>query len=436
MKMKRISAFITAAITALTCSLPYSFTAYAETESKLIALTFDDGPNTYTTPKVLDVLEEYDAHASFFLIGDKINDDSAEVVKRAYDMGCEINTHSKTHSYMTELTAEEIAAEMEYVDEYVYSIIGEYPKFFRPPYLSVNQTMYDTIEQPFITGYSSGDSATDATPETIAESVLSNAKDGAIILMHDYWGNDRTVEALKTIMPVLQSQGYEFVTVTELFERQGREPEHNCCYMEVQKYPCSDYALSENLFTGATTGDKDWDGWNEAILLDPEMLESLGDDFAIEVEYESTKPPVIVLHRWKSSEDNLWKAVQPTYYDSNTACFLASDLKAVLDVYGMNYTDMLRIMVRTYITEMTITKVDLLVKNKTEKLAGDVDLDGSLSIADAVSLQKWISAVPEYTLQSMENGDVNSDEKIDIFDLCALKAILISEVSLVKTITQ
>ncbi len=426
MKKRSMAALIMSAIAAFTCSVPYSFTAYAETETKLIALTFDDGPNTYTTPKVLDILEEYDAQASFFLIGDKINDDSAKVVKRAYDMGCDIANHSKTHPHLTDMTEEEIREEIGYVDEYIYSITGEYPKFFRPPYLSVNQTMYDNIGHTFITGYSSGDSATDATPESIAESVLSNAKDGAIILMHDYWGNDRTVEALKTIMPDLQSQGYEFVTLSELFERQECTPEHDFCYSQVMKYPCSDYTVSENIFTGEVIGANDWSGWNEALLLDGEKLEGLGDDFAVEVEYESTKPPVIVLHRWKSSEDNLWRAVQPAYYDSNTACFLASDLQAVLDEYGMNYTDMLRIMVRAYGTEMKITKVDLLIKNNAENITGDVNFDGNFSIADAVSLQKWISAVPECTLVSLEKADMNSDGRIDVFDLCIMKERLIS----------
>ena len=140
----------------MTGTLP-AISAQAQ-EEKLIALTFDDGPNIHTTPQVLDLLEEYNAHASFFLIGDRISEENAYVVQRAYEMGCEINSHSRTHSDMTELSAEEIRAEMAFTADAVYEIIGESPKFFRPPYLNVNQTMYDNIDIPFITGFSSSDS--------------------------------------------------------------------------------------------------------------------------------------------------------------------------------------------------------------------------------------------------------------------------------------
>ncbi|MDE7234285.1 MAG: polysaccharide deacetylase family protein, partial [Ruminiclostridium sp.] len=109
-------------------------TVTQETERKVIALTFDDGPNTTTTNEVLDVLEKYGIKASFFLIGNNIDDESAKAVKRAYDMGCEIGNHSRSHSYMDKLTAEEIAEEVTYVNEKVIEITGEAPTFFRPPY--------------------------------------------------------------------------------------------------------------------------------------------------------------------------------------------------------------------------------------------------------------------------------------------------------------
>lgn len=100
-----------------------------DTETKLIALTFDDGPNTTTTNDVLDVLEKYDAKASFFLIGNNINAESAVSVKRAYDMGMEIDNHSKTHSNMSKMSADELQAEISDVDEKVKEITGEETKF-------------------------------------------------------------------------------------------------------------------------------------------------------------------------------------------------------------------------------------------------------------------------------------------------------------------
>ena len=191
---------------------------------KVIALTFDDGPNTLATSMVLDTMEKYGARASFFLIGDNINDESAESVKRAVSLGCEINNHSKTHSYMDKMTAEEINAEIEYTDEKIMEIIGTKPKFFRPPYIAVNDTMFDTIDKPFINGLGCDDWDSSVTSDMIVERVLAQAEDGAIILLHDAKDNFRTPEAVERIVPELQKQGYELVTVSELFYAKGVEP--------------------------------------------------------------------------------------------------------------------------------------------------------------------------------------------------------------------
>lgn len=191
------------------------------TEKKYIALTFDDGPNTTTTNEVLDVIEQYDIKASFFLVGNNINTETEKVVKRAYDMGCEIGNHSKTHSYMNEMDETDIVDEINFVNDYVEKITGEEPKFFRPPYIAVSNTMYDLIDMPFICGFGCNDWDDRVTVERRAQVILRQVQDGGIILLHDAQGNSKTVEALHTIIPELQSQGYEFVTVTELFEIKG-----------------------------------------------------------------------------------------------------------------------------------------------------------------------------------------------------------------------
>ncbi len=426
MKYKQILSLLCAAWLGIApASLPIQ--AETGTETKYIALTFDDGPNTHTTPKVLDILEEYDAKASFFLIGDKITEDSAVVMKRAYAMGCEINSHSRTHAHMTEMTEAEIRAEMAYVDDYVFSVTGDYPQFFRPPYLEVNQTMYDAIDIPFITGYSSGDSAADATAETIAEKVLSIAKDGAIVLMHDYWGNDRTVEALGTILPELTAQGYEFVTVSELFAIKGEIPEEDCCYYEVNEHPCGKLTFAETLLDTPVTGTNDWEGWKEAILLDPQRL-AAEETFSLEVTYDSENPPVVVLHRWKSAEDNLWEAVKPAYDNGRKACFRSSDLQAVLDQYGMDYTDMGWIMVRPYGTDMTISQVDLYTEQTQGNAMGDVDLDGSFTLADIILFQKWMLGTGPDVLEGWEHADFSGDGRLNGFDMAMMKRAYFMEV--------
>ena len=197
-------------------------------EPKVIALTFDDGPNMTTTNEVLDVLEKYGIKASFFLIGNNIDSESAKSVKRAYDMGCEIGNHSKTHSYMDKMSIDEIISEIEDTNEKIVDITGEEPKFFRPPYISVNKDMIDNIDMPFIAGYGANDWVDKYTAEHRAKLVIRQARDGGIILLHDAKGNSQTVQALDIIIPELQSQDYEFVTISEVFARKGITPEaHN-----------------------------------------------------------------------------------------------------------------------------------------------------------------------------------------------------------------
>jgi len=200
---------------------------------KRIALTFDDGPNTVTTPKVLDVLEEHGIVASFFLIADSITPESAEQTRRALAMGCDIENHSRTHGFMNQMTAEQIREEVRYCTDKIVEITGKAPKFFRPPFIAMNQTMYDNIDLTFICGAGCEDWVPDVSAEERAERVLRNAEDGQIVLLHDLPGNDNTVEALKTIIPELKKRGFEFVTVSQIFERSGITPVRNRLYSSV-----------------------------------------------------------------------------------------------------------------------------------------------------------------------------------------------------------
>ena len=192
-----------------------------EEYGKVIALTFDDGPNTTTTGEVLDLFEKYGVRGTFFLIGDNIDEQSAENVKRAYQMGCEIANHSKTHSYMNKMTEEEIKAEIDYTSDKIEEITGERPKFFRPPYIAVNQTMLDAIDLTFINGFGCTDYEEKVDAEARYKKTMEQAEDGAIILLHDAKGNYQTVQALEKIIPDLLEQGYELVTVSELFFAKG-----------------------------------------------------------------------------------------------------------------------------------------------------------------------------------------------------------------------
>ncbi len=189
--------------------------------TKLIALTFDDGPNTSTSMEVLDLLEKYQVRASFFLIGELIKEETIPVIQREMSLGCEINNHSWTHSFMNKMPKEEIAEEIRKTSEKITEITGKEPRFFRPPYIEVNDLMYEVIDMPFICGQGAEDWVPEVSADERARRVLKQAQDGSIVLLHDLLGNVNTVEALKTIIPELKQRGFEFVTVSELFERKN-----------------------------------------------------------------------------------------------------------------------------------------------------------------------------------------------------------------------
>ncbi len=194
---------------------------------KYIALTFDDGPSV-TTSAVLDVLEANGIPASFFVIGYNINRETAEIMRRAVSLGCDVESHTTTHPHMPALTVEEMRAEMAVTDALIETYLGKAPDYFRPPYIDTCPLMHEVIDKTFIAGYSCHDWQSGMTAEEKVELVLSHAKDGLIVLLHDFKGNLTTVEALKTIIPALKEQGYTFVTVPQLFELQGVSHEPHC----------------------------------------------------------------------------------------------------------------------------------------------------------------------------------------------------------------
>ena len=196
----------------------------------IIALTFDDGPNTVITPQVLDTLEENGAVGTFFLIAQNITPESAEVVRRAKKMGCDIENHTVTHTAMNEMTPEEIRAEVEACTGKIIEITGEAPKFFRPPFIAVSRALYDTVDMTVICGVGCEDWVPAVTAQERAERVLAAAEDGQIVLLHDMEWNQNTVDALKTIIPELKKRGFEFVTVSQLFALKNVTPRRGWLY--------------------------------------------------------------------------------------------------------------------------------------------------------------------------------------------------------------
>lgn len=198
-----------------------------KSEPKYVALSFDDGPNLVTTPKVLDVLESFGVPASFFVEGQFITDTTVPVMKRGVSLGCEYQNHSYWHNSMPTLTNEEIYSEIAATDSLVGKAVGVRPVMFRPPYIDTDERMFEMIGHTFICGKGCEDWVPENSPEKRAQTIIDTVDDGDIILLHDFEGNQNTVEALKIIIPSFLSRGYTFVTVSELFKLKSVTPTPN-----------------------------------------------------------------------------------------------------------------------------------------------------------------------------------------------------------------
>lgn len=217
----------------LACIAAAALSCAPKEPAKYLALAFDDGPNLTTESKMLDVLEKHKVPATFFLIGSNIDDDSAENMKRAVSLGCELGNHSFTHPMMSRMDEDQVKEEVEATSDMIEKITGQRPKFFRPPYINVKPEMYDWIDLTFICGKGCEDWVATVGKEARLKGIIENAEPGAIYLLHDFEGNEATVEALDEAIPVLKEQGYTFVTLSQLFEKQKCTPDGHTMYTVV-----------------------------------------------------------------------------------------------------------------------------------------------------------------------------------------------------------
>lgn len=197
--------------------------------AKYVCLSFDDGPNLgddHTMNDMLDLLEKHNVPASFFLIGNKITEENKKVIKRAFDMGCDIQNHSWTHPAMGDMSKEAIAEEYKKCDDAIIEITGKRPEFFRPPFISVGPQMYEVIKTPFICGYGCEDWVDSVTTEERVKRMMAGVKDGTIFLLHVMENNWQTLEAVDIIVPLLKDQGYTFVNLPDLFKMENVNPEN------------------------------------------------------------------------------------------------------------------------------------------------------------------------------------------------------------------
>lgn len=180
----------------------------------MIALTFDDGPSKYTKG-ILELLKKYDARATFFVIGNKV-ELYQDIIREMIALGNEIGNHSYNHKWLTKVTDDELVNQINMTQNIIKETTGITPKLFRPTYGSINQHLRKQISLDIIMWDVDTSDWKTTNPQKISSYTLKNIKENDIILMHDT--HKQTYEALKIMLPKLKEQGYQFVTVSELNE--------------------------------------------------------------------------------------------------------------------------------------------------------------------------------------------------------------------------
>ncbi len=181
--------------------------------TKRIALTFDDGPHPVITHEILKTLEKYNAKATFFITGHRV-EKSPDVLKDIFAAGHEIGNHTYNHKKLTELSMNQVDAQIIKTNNLVKSIIGEEPTLFRPPYGSFNKEIQNSLSVPLIMWSIDTLDWKHRDPEKTLKAVQQHAQNGSIILMHDI--HQTTADALDQVLSYLTKEGYEFVTVSEI----------------------------------------------------------------------------------------------------------------------------------------------------------------------------------------------------------------------------
>lgn len=201
-------------------------------DKPMIALTFDDGPNRSSTSVILDALESTGSRATFFVLGERVAGET-ETMKRASSIGCEYGNHTWSHEDLTKLTPDKIAEQVKKTDDALVSAIGKESRFLRAPYAATNDTVFQTLEKPFVGWSIDTEDWKNKDSAAIVSHVLNNVSDGDIVLMHDLYSS--TANAAAEIISTLTGEGYQLVTVSELLEARGITPAPDKIYYSARK---------------------------------------------------------------------------------------------------------------------------------------------------------------------------------------------------------
>ncbi len=194
---------------------------------KIVALTFDDGPDTVYTPKILDILASKGVPATFFLIGKRLSE-APDIVRRIVAEGHSVGNHTFNHPNMTTYSQDDLNKEVLQTDAALSRLGVKKTDMFRPPYGGIQAGSIETIGKAGYRLYLWSVDSLDwrgLNRQQVLDNVVPYSTNGAVILMHSAGGPGEnlsgTVEALPIIIDQLKANGFRFVTLTEMFPPGG-----------------------------------------------------------------------------------------------------------------------------------------------------------------------------------------------------------------------
>ncbi len=193
----------------------------------MVALTYDDGPQTAAGNRIMDVFARYGQRATFFMVGDRVPSRASEV-QRMVAEGHELANHTYSHTYLNKVDAATIRKQVAACNDIIEQVAGVRPTIMRLPGGNKNSTVLQNVNMPIILwNIDTLDWKTRNAQSTI-NAVVGHVHDGDIVLMHELY--DATAAATETIVPTLVGQGFQLVTVSELAACRGVQLTPNTVY--------------------------------------------------------------------------------------------------------------------------------------------------------------------------------------------------------------
>ncbi|MGG0821313.1 polysaccharide deacetylase family protein [Paenibacillus turicensis] len=192
------------------------------TKHKVVAFTFDDGPDAQFTRQILNIFSKVNGKATFFMVGEQM-DANEEIAREVYEAGHEIGNHTYSHPDLTTLSLEEATIELQRMDDRIRKLTGKSPSSFRPPFFQINTSIAELATNA---GYAMVSACNTGArdweqPQPSVDFMVTQTKEvteaGSVFIFHDGYGDrTNTVEAVSILVEALHAEGYRFVTISEL----------------------------------------------------------------------------------------------------------------------------------------------------------------------------------------------------------------------------